>query len=114
MNGVLLDVDVSISTKKANHQFVVISRDINDTGTLAGLTQDFLDDIVMLLRPINSAAHRPDIDEITHNVKRIEIILAKKVEQCCGVTTARAQVRVGDPRSAIMPRPRQLFWRFPK
>jgi len=68
-----------------------------------GLAQDFLDDVVVLLRPINSAAQSPDIDQIAHHIERLEVVLAEKIEQRYGIAAARAQMRVGDPRGAIMP-----------
>ena len=114
MNDVLLDVDVSVSTKEAGYQLIVISRNINYASTLASLAQDFLDYVVMLLRPIDSPAQRPDIDQITHNVERLEVVLAKKIEQGCGIAAARAQMRIGDPAGAITPRHQQLIGRFPK
>ena len=102
MNGVLLDVDVSVRTEEAGYQLIVISRNINYASTLAGLAQNFLDDVVMFLRPINSTAERPDIDKIAHNIERLEIILAKKIEQCCGVAATSAQMRVGDENAAVL------------
>src|SRR5207244_4198446 len=56
MDGVFLDVDVSVCTKKAGHQLIVISWTVNYASAFAGFAQDFLDDVVMLLRPINSTA----------------------------------------------------------
>src|SRR5439155_22447621 len=114
MNGVLLDVDVPISTEEVGYELIVISRNVNYASALTGFTQYFLDDVVMLLRPINSAAKRPDIDEISHYVERLKIILTEKIEQCCGIAAARAQMHVGDPAGAVMPRYRQLLWRFPE
>ena len=97
MNGVLPDVDVSISTKEADHQFVVISRNVNYASALAGFAQDFLDDIVMLLGPINSAAQRPDIDQIAHDIKRFEIVFAQKIEEAGCPTGASTQMDIGNP-----------------
>ena len=45
----------------------------------------------MLLRPVSPAAHRPDIDQISHHVERLEIVLAQKSEQSGGVGAARAR-----------------------
>src|SRR5439155_9155499 len=77
MNGVLLDVDVPISTEEAGYELIVISRNVNYASALTGFTQYFLDDVVMLLRPINSTAQRPDIDEISHYVEHLKIILTE-------------------------------------
>ena len=47
MDRVLLDLDIPVGTTEARHQFIVISRDINDTRPLAGFAQNFLDDVVV-------------------------------------------------------------------
>ena len=56
MNCVFLDVDVPVSTEEVGYQLIVIAGNVNYASALARLAQDFLDDVVMLLRPINSAA----------------------------------------------------------
>ena len=55
MKCFLLDFDVAISATEVGDQLVVISRDINHASAFARLTQNFLDDIVVLLWPINPA-----------------------------------------------------------
>lgn len=94
VDGVFPDVDVSISAQETGHKFVVISGDINYTGPLAGLAQDFLDDVVVLLWPINSAAQGPDVDEVSYHIKRLEIILPQKIQQRRCIAAARAQVSI--------------------
>ena len=109
MDCVLLDFNVPISSAKAGHQFVVVSRDVNYARALACFAQNFLDDVVVLLRPVNPAPQRPDVDQVAHDVQRAKIILPQKVQQRSSIATARAQVRVGDPRRAIPPRCEQVF-----
>ncbi len=82
VNCLLLDLDVPVSATKVGHQLVVIARDVDHMRAFAGFAQNFLDYIVVLLRPVNSAAQRPNIDQVAHNVERIEIVLAQKIEQC--------------------------------
>src|SRR5439155_11839029 len=55
MNGVLLNLDVAISAVEFPEQVVVISRDINDPCALARFTKNLLDDVIVLLGPVNSA-----------------------------------------------------------
>ena len=100
----LLDLDIPVGATEAGHQFVVISGDVNYAGALACFTQNFLDHVIVLLWPINSPPQRPNVDQVAHDVQRVEISLAQKVQQRSSVATARAQVRVGDPRRAILPR----------
>src|SRR4029453_9636300 len=101
MDCAFLDLDISVSPTEARHQFIVISRDVNYTCALAGLAQNFLDHVVMFLWPVNRSPQRPDVDHVAHDVERIEIGLAEKIQKRGGVAAARAQVRVGYPRRAI-------------
>ena len=111
---VLFDLDVAVNATKAAHQFIVISGDVNHARSLARFAQDFLDHIIVLLRPINSATQRPDVDQVRHDVQSSEIILAQKIRQRRRVPTARTQVRVGDPCGAIPSRCEQVLRWFAK
>src|SRR5262245_15462190 len=101
MDCVFLDLNISVSPAEARHQFIVISRDVNYTCPFAGLAQNFLDHVVMFLWPVNRAPQRPDVDQVAHDVERIGISLAEKIQKCGGVAATRAQVGVGYPRGAI-------------
>src|SRR6185436_10784711 len=101
MDCVFLDLNISVSPAEARHQFIVISRDVNYTCAFAGLAQNFLDHVVMFLWPVNRPSQRPDIDQVAHDVERIEVGLAEKIQKRGGIAAARAQVRVGYPRGAI-------------
>ena len=114
MNCPLFDLDVAVGATEVGHQLVVISRDLNYMRPFAGLTQKFLDHVVVLLRPVNSATQRPNINQVTHNVQRIEIVHAQKIEQRRGIAAARAQVRIGDPSGAITSRRQEVLSGFAK
>ena len=80
VNCPLFDLDVTVGPAKVAHQLVVISRDVDHVRAFAGFAQNFLDHVVVLLRPKNSAAQRPDIDQVAHDVQSIEIVFAQKIE----------------------------------
>jgi hypothetical protein len=109
MNRALLDLDIAVDAAKASHEFIVVSRDVNHARALACFAQNFLDYVIMLLRPINSATQRLNIDQIADDVERAEIILAQKVQQRSCVATACAQMCVCDPRRTIAPRREQVL-----
>ena len=102
MNCVLLNLDIPVGTTEARHQFVVISRDVNYPRALARFAQNFLDDVVMLLWPIDCASQRPDIDQVAHDIKGVEIGLPQKIQKRSGVAVTRAQVDVGNPGGPIV------------
>src|SRR6266496_5981214 len=104
MNRPLLDLDVAVGPAEVRHQLIVISGDVDYMRALASFPQNFLDHVVVLLRPVNSATQRPNIDEVAHDIERIKIVLAQKIEQRTSVAAARTKVRIGDPRGAITSR----------
>ena len=55
VDGVLLHNDVAVTAVKLGQQVVMIARDVNDACAFARFAQNLLNDVVMLLRPINSA-----------------------------------------------------------
>ncbi len=80
MNRPLLDLDVAVGPAEVGHQLIVISGDVDYMRALASFAQNFLDHVVVLLRPVNSATQRPNIDQVAHDIESIEIVLAQKIE----------------------------------
>ncbi len=101
MERVLLDRDRAVSPEMAGEEFVVIAGDINDPSPFARLAQNFLNHIVVLLRPVDSAPERPDINQVTDNVERVEFVLFQKSEKFFRTAAAGAEVDIGNPRSTI-------------
>jgi hypothetical protein len=101
VNGVASDFDIPVGAGEIRNQLVVIPGNVNNARALARFAQNFLDNVVVLLRPVPPTAHRPDIDQVAHNVQSLEIVRAQKIEQHCGIAAARTQVRIGDPCGAI-------------
>ena len=100
VDGVSLDVDVSVRAAEISDHLVVITRDVDDARALSGFAQDFLNDVVMGLRPVTAAAHRPDVDQIADDVEVLKLVISKKVDQHTGVRAASAEMHVGNPGSA--------------
>jgi hypothetical protein len=80
VNRSLLDIDIAVCATEVAHQLVVISRDVDHMGAFARLAQKFLDHVVVLLWPVDSATQRPDVDQVAYDVERVEIVLAKEIE----------------------------------
>jgi len=59
-----------------------------------------LDDVVVLLRPVNTAPQLPDVDQIADDVKRFTFVLAQKSQKRAGIGAARVQMNVGNPGGA--------------
>src|SRR4029077_3052059 len=97
MDGVSLDIDVSVRATEVPDHLVVITRNVDDARAFSGFAQNFLNDVVVSLRPVTSAPHRPDVDQIADNVQVLEFVLAQKIEQNAGVRATGPEVHVGNP-----------------
>ena len=100
MDRMPLHGDIAVSAEKAGEHFVVVTRDVNDACALARFAENFLDNVVVLLRPVTAAAQLPDVDQIAHYIERFAFVLAQEFEQRTGIAAARAQMDVGNPRRA--------------
>ncbi|MEY2504402.1 MAG: hypothetical protein QOG27_682, partial [Verrucomicrobiota bacterium] len=100
VDRLFLDRDMTVVAAKAPHQFIVIPGDVDDARAFARFAQKFLDDVVVLLRPVNSAAHLPGIDEVADDVERFQFVIAEEIEQGRGLTAPRSKMNIGDPRRA--------------
>ena len=47
--------------------------------------------------PINSSPHLPGIDQVPHDVERLYLIIAKKIEEGGGFAAARSEMDIGNP-----------------
>ena len=100
MNRIFLDRDVSIDAVKVGQEFIVIPGNINHTRALACLAQDFLDNVVVFLRPVTRAAQLPDVDEIADDVERLKFVVAEKIKHRVRVASAGAKMHIGNPGRA--------------
>ncbi len=86
----------------------MVSRDVNHARAFAGFAQDLLDDIVVLLRPIEATPQLPEIDQIADDVERLHLIVTEEIEKGGGIAAARAEMEIGNPGGADVAR----GWRF--
>ena len=100
MNGMFLHGDVAVGAIELGEQIVVIPEDVNDAGPFTRFPENLLNDVVMLLRPVNPAPQLPDVDQVAHHIERFKFVLAQEIEQRARVRATRAQVHVRNPRRA--------------
>ena len=100
MNHLLFDGDVAVGAVKFGHHFIVISRDVDDPGAFARFAQDFLNDVVVLLRPVDTAPQLPDVDQVADDIKSLAIIIAQEIKERARVRAARPEMNIGNPRAA--------------
>jgi hypothetical protein len=61
-----------------------------------------LDDVVVRLRPVETTAEAPYINEVANDVERFKLPLAQKIEQGVCLRTARSEMYVRYPACAKM------------
>src|SRR5262249_25838407 len=81
-------------------KLVVVAGQINDSRTLARLAQEFLHDVVMMLRPEPAGAQLPAVDDIADQINGLGIVITQKLEKLSGLAAASAEMYIRDKQSA--------------
>jgi hypothetical protein len=81
----------------------MISRDVDQPNPFSYLTEELLDDIIMLLGPVPTRFEPPAVDDVAHEVDRIGVDCPKKIKEQVALTTFRAKVQIGDEECAVPP-----------
>ena len=77
----------------------MIARQIDDARALAGLAQQLLHDVVVVLRPVPARPQLPAVDDVADEVDGIGIVVAQEVEKLVGLATACAEMHIGNKES---------------
>src|SRR5947207_10387384 len=113
VDSMFLNRNIPVSARKRAHEFVVISRDVNNRHALARLAQNLLDHVVVLLWPIATASQLPDVDQIADDIELLAIVIAQELKHRLGVACPGPEMKTGDPRRAnTMQRLVSRRWRF--
>jgi len=75
MDRMLLNRYRAVGTEMAREKLIVISWNIDDTRPFARFAEQLLNDVVVLLRPINATSQRPDVDQVANDIERVELVL---------------------------------------
>src|SRR5205085_9875782 len=94
VNGMFLNRNISVSARERADELVVISRNVNDRHAFARFSQNFLDHVVVLLRPVAAASQLPDVDQITDDIEFLAIVIAQKLEDRLGVARPSSEMNV--------------------
>ena len=97
MNGMLFDRDRAIDTMERTNHLIMVARDVDNPGAFPCFAENFLDDVVVLLRPVTASTHLPDINEVAHDIKRVEIVFAQEIQQPVSPARTRSQMHIRNP-----------------
>ena len=75
-------------------EFVVIAGNEQHARALACLAQEFLDDVIVRLRPEPALLEPPAVDDIADQIPGLGLVVAEEVQQQFGLGAARPQMHV--------------------
>jgi len=90
-----LDLAENDAAVVAQH-LVVIARDEDHAVAMPCPAQQFLDDRVLRLRPVDTAAHRPEVDDVADQKSLLGGVFAQEIEESVRLARPRAKVDVGE------------------
>src|SRR5208282_4912510 len=67
----------------------------------ADLAQEFLDDVVMRLRPVPAGAEAPAVDDIADQIDRVSLDMAQHIQDKVGLAAARSQVQIREEKRPV-------------
>ena len=94
VDRVLADFDAGVVPVEGGEEFVVVARNVNDLSAFAALAEEFLNHIVVILRPIDSATKSPDINQIADKVERLKFRIPEKIDQGAGIAALGSQMHI--------------------
>ena len=95
MNRPSLDLDAAEGqAEELAGEFIVIAGNEHHPRAATNLAQQFLDDVVMHLRPVPARAQPPAIDDVADQVDRVGLDVAQHVQNKMGLAAARAEMQI--------------------
>ena len=95
MDVVFLNSNLAkIETEIMARGFVMIAWNIDNASTVAGLAKQFLNDVIMVLRPEKAFLQLPAINNIAHEIECLATCVFQKMEKCIRPTTLSAKMGV--------------------
>ena len=68
--------------------FVMIAGHVDDTRAMLGLAEDGAQHVVVDLRPVETAAHAPEVDDVPDQEQLLHLYVAQKIEHQLGPALA--------------------------
>ena len=84
-------------------ELVMVARHEDHPRAAAHLAQQFLDDVVVRLRPVPAAAHPPAVEDVADQEVGVGLVVAQEIERQLGLTAARAEMKVGEKNRPVTP-----------
>ncbi len=80
VNRIFLKCHTGIVAMEARKELVVVAGNVDDLRALAAFAEQFLNDVVVILRPVNAASESPYIDQVTNKVEFLKLGVSEELE----------------------------------
>ena len=102
MDRAALDLDPAEGqAEELTGELIVVAGNEHHPRAPADLAQQFLDDIVMRLRPVPAGAETPAVDDVADQIDRVGLDMAEHVQDEMGLAAARAQVQIREKKRPV-------------
>jgi hypothetical protein len=75
----------------------MIARNIDHAGAVTRFSQQFLDNVIMFLRPVEAFFQLPAINDVADQIQGFAARIFQKMQQLFGTGPWRSEMRVRDP-----------------
>ena len=75
-------------------EFIMVAWDENHPRAAPHLSQQFLHDVVMRLRPVPAGAEPPAVDDVADQIDRVRLDMAQHIQDKMSLAATRAQVQI--------------------
>ena len=82
-------------------ELIVIARNEHHPRAAPHLSQQFLDDVVMRLRPVPAGAESPAVDDVADQVDRVRLDMAQHIQDKMRLAPACAQVQIRQEQGPV-------------
>lgn len=88
--------------------FVVVAGNEHHPLAVARPAQQFLHHRVLGLRPADTAAHRPEVDDVANQVSLLSRVFAQEIEKPVGLARPGAKMNIGEKNGSDLGHDRRL------
>src|SRR6478672_9783465 len=102
MNRPSLDLDAAKGqAEELAGEFIVVAGNEHHPRAATNLAQQFLDDVVVRLRPVPARTEPPAVNDVAHQVNGVGLDMTKHIQNKMGLAAARAQVQIRQEQSPV-------------
>jgi hypothetical protein len=80
---------------------LVVAGNIDNRSAVSSFPQDFLDHVIVCLRPKYPAPERPDVEAVADKVEFFELVSLEETEELCRLAASCAKMHIRNPSRPV-------------